>query len=143
MLEHISLGVTDLERSRRFYGAALHPLGLVRTVDSQGRGSDYGAIAGQLGVEFTIITVQTGLWSLEGMHLCFRAPNRASVREFHRSCPKCAYENGPEAIFCGQRAPLLQADPVDRPLRSTRMRRAEKNRREGKETDRGKVSKEI
>jgi catechol 2,3-dioxygenase-like lactoylglutathione lyase family enzyme len=33
MLDHISLGVTDLERSRRFYDAALHPLGLVRTVD--------------------------------------------------------------------------------------------------------------
>jgi catechol 2,3-dioxygenase-like lactoylglutathione lyase family enzyme len=35
MLDHISLGVTDLERSRRFYDAALLPLGLVRTVDFQ------------------------------------------------------------------------------------------------------------
>ena len=44
MLDHVSLGVKDLERSRRFYDAALYPLGLVRTVDFQGRGSDYGAI---------------------------------------------------------------------------------------------------
>ena len=54
MLDHISLGVIDLGRSRRFYDAALRPLGLVRIVDFQGRGSDYGAMAGQLGVEFTI-----------------------------------------------------------------------------------------
>jgi catechol 2,3-dioxygenase-like lactoylglutathione lyase family enzyme len=82
MLDHVSFGVTDLERSRRFYDAALHPLGLVRTVDFEGRGSDYGAMAGQFGVEFTI-TVETGVSPLQGMHLCFRAPNRASVREFH------------------------------------------------------------
>ena len=84
MLDHISLGVTDLERSRRFYDAALLPLGLVRTVDFQGRGSDYGAMAGQYGVEFTI-TVEASVSPLSGMHLCFRAPNRASVREFHRT----------------------------------------------------------
>ena len=82
MLDHVSLGVKDLERSRRFYDAALHPLGLVRTVDFQGRGSDYGAMAGQFGVEFTI-AVETGVSPLPGMHLCFRAPNRASVGEFH------------------------------------------------------------
>ena len=82
MLDHISLGVTDLERSRRFYDVALQPLGLVRTVDFQGRGSDYGAMAGQYGVEFTI-TVEARVSPLSGMHLCFRAPNRASVRGFH------------------------------------------------------------
>ena len=82
MLDHISLGVTNLERSRRFYDAALRPLGLVRTVDFQGRGSDYGAMAGQLGVEFTI-TAESDVTPLLGMHVCFRAPDRASVRAFH------------------------------------------------------------
>ncbi|MGH7988386.1 MAG: hypothetical protein ACREQX_19155, partial [Candidatus Binataceae bacterium] len=53
MLDHVSLGVTKLLRSRLFYDAALRPLGLVRTVDYQ-RASDYGAKRGQLGVEFTI-----------------------------------------------------------------------------------------
>jgi len=48
MLDHVSLGVSNLERSRRFYDAVLRPVGLVRTVDFQGRGSDYGAMAGQL-----------------------------------------------------------------------------------------------
>jgi catechol 2,3-dioxygenase-like lactoylglutathione lyase family enzyme len=55
MLDHVSLGVTDIDRSRRFYDAALRPLGLVRVVDfGESRGSDYGAAPGSLGVEFTI-----------------------------------------------------------------------------------------
>jgi catechol 2,3-dioxygenase-like lactoylglutathione lyase family enzyme len=82
MLDHISLGVSDLERSRRFYDAALRPLGLVRTVDFERRGSDYGAMAGQLGVEFTI-TTEADISPLRGLHVCFRAPDRASVRAFH------------------------------------------------------------
>ena len=82
MLEHVSLGVTELERSRRFYDAALRPLGIVRTVDFEGRGSDYGAMAGSLGVEFTI-TVEPNVAASRGMHLCFRAPDRAAVRAFH------------------------------------------------------------
>jgi catechol 2,3-dioxygenase-like lactoylglutathione lyase family enzyme len=82
MLDHVSLGVKDLERSRRFYDTALRPLGLVRTVDFQGRGSDYGAMAGQLGVQFTV-TVEQKVKPLVGMHICFRAPDRSAVRAFH------------------------------------------------------------
>jgi catechol 2,3-dioxygenase-like lactoylglutathione lyase family enzyme len=33
MLDHVSLGVTDIARSRKFYDATLRPLGIVRTVD--------------------------------------------------------------------------------------------------------------
>lgn len=83
MLDHVSLGVTDLERSRRFYDAVLRPLGVVRTVDfGGGKGSDYGVTAGSLGVEFTI-TVEPNAAPTRGMHLCFRAPSRAAVHAFH------------------------------------------------------------
>jgi catechol 2,3-dioxygenase-like lactoylglutathione lyase family enzyme len=82
MLDHISLGVKDLDRSRRFYDATLRPLGLVRTVDFQQRGSDYGVMAGHLGVEFTI-TTETTVSPLRGMHVCFRAPDRDAVGAFH------------------------------------------------------------
>ena len=83
MLDHVSLGVSNLERSRQFYDAILHPLGIVRTVDfGDGRGADYGAMAGQLGVEFTI-TREPGVAPSLGMHLCFRAPDRAAVQAFH------------------------------------------------------------
>src|SRR6266849_5827692 len=83
MLDHVSLVVRDLERSRRFYDAVLRPLGIVRIVDFQQRGSDYGAMAGSLGVEFTITRETTELLTLPGMHLCFRAPNRSAVQAFY------------------------------------------------------------
>jgi catechol 2,3-dioxygenase-like lactoylglutathione lyase family enzyme len=83
VLDHVSLGVSDLERSRRFYDAALRPLGIVRIIDfGEGRGSDYGAMAGSLGVEFTI-TVEPNVAPSRGMHLCIRAPNRDAVSAFH------------------------------------------------------------
>jgi catechol 2,3-dioxygenase-like lactoylglutathione lyase family enzyme len=82
MLDHVSLGVKNLERSKRFYDAALRPLGLVRTVDFQERGSDYGAKAEQLGVEFTI-TAELSVSPIPGMHVCFLARDREAVRAFH------------------------------------------------------------
>jgi catechol 2,3-dioxygenase-like lactoylglutathione lyase family enzyme len=84
MLDHVSLGVGDIERSRAFYDAALRPLGLVRIVDfGNGRGSDYGAAPGSLGVEFTITREAQVKAPAAGAHLCFRAPDRAAVRAFH------------------------------------------------------------
>jgi catechol 2,3-dioxygenase-like lactoylglutathione lyase family enzyme len=83
MLDHVSLGVSDVERSRRFYDAALRPLGLTRIVDFAGRGSDYGAAPGSLGVEFTITRETEVRMPIAGAHLCFRAPDRAAVNAFH------------------------------------------------------------
>jgi catechol 2,3-dioxygenase-like lactoylglutathione lyase family enzyme len=82
MLDHVSLGVSDLDRSRRFYDAALRPLGLVRIVDFR-RGSDYGAAPGSPGVEFTITREARAPAPAAGAHLCFRAPGRGAVRDFH------------------------------------------------------------
>ena len=95
MLDHVSLGVADLERSRRFYDAALRPLGIVRIVDFHGRGSDYGAMAGSLGVEFTI-TSESGVMPAPGMHVCFRAPDREAVRAFHAAALACAGQSDGE-----------------------------------------------
>jgi catechol 2,3-dioxygenase-like lactoylglutathione lyase family enzyme len=84
MLDHVSLGVSDIDRSRRFYDAALRPLGLVRIVDfGEGRGSDYGAAPGSLGVEFTITGEVEVRTPIPGAHLCFRVPDRAAVDAFH------------------------------------------------------------
>ena len=82
MLDHVSVGVSDIDRSRRFYDAALRPLGLVRTVDF-GRGSDYGAAPGSLGVEFTITRETNVRTPTPGAHVCFRAPSRTAVHDFH------------------------------------------------------------
>lgn len=85
MLDHVSIGVSDLEWSRRFYDAALRPLGLVRIVDFGGRGSDYGPLPGSLGVEFTITREVDVRTSVPGAHVCFRAPCRSAVQQFHRA----------------------------------------------------------
>jgi catechol 2,3-dioxygenase-like lactoylglutathione lyase family enzyme len=83
VIDHVSLGVSDLDASRRFYDAVLRPLGLMRTLDFEERGSDYGFAAGQMGVEFTITLEPAPVTPASGMHLCFRAPDRAAVRAFH------------------------------------------------------------
>jgi catechol 2,3-dioxygenase-like lactoylglutathione lyase family enzyme len=84
MLDHVSVGVTNLDRSRRFDDAVLRPLGLVRIVDfGEGRGSDYGAAPGSPGVEFTITKEAEVTMPIRGAHLCFRAPHRAAVDAFH------------------------------------------------------------
>jgi len=82
MIDHVSLGVRDLDRSRRFYDAALRPLGLVRIVDFERRGSDYGNAPGSPGVEFTI-TEESGVVPLRGMHICFLAHDRDAVTAFY------------------------------------------------------------
>jgi catechol 2,3-dioxygenase-like lactoylglutathione lyase family enzyme len=55
----------------------------VRTLDFEHRGSDYGAMAGQFGVEFTITAEAGRVAPAQGMHLCFRARAREAVRAFH------------------------------------------------------------
>jgi catechol 2,3-dioxygenase-like lactoylglutathione lyase family enzyme len=93
MLDHISLGVTDLGRSRRFYDAALRAVGIVRIVDfGEGRGSDYGSMPGSLGVEFTII-VEPGVKPSQGMHVCFRAPTRGAVLAFYAAALEAGGRN--------------------------------------------------
>ena len=84
MLDHVSLGVSDIARSRDFYDAALRPLGLVRIVDfRQGKGADYGDAPGSTGVQFTITEEPGPVVASRGSHLCFRAPDRAAVGAFH------------------------------------------------------------
>src|SRR5260370_28633287 len=71
----------NIGRSWHFYDAAPRPLGLVRIVDfGNGRGSDYGAAPGSLGVEFTITHEPELRTPIAGAHLCFRAPDRRAVR---------------------------------------------------------------
>src|SRR5260370_41333839 len=84
MVDVVSLGLSDIERSRNFYDAALRPLGLVRIVEfGDGRGSDYGAAPGSTGVQFTITREVAAIVPSAGSHLCFRAPDRTAVRAFH------------------------------------------------------------
>jgi len=80
MLDHVSIGVRDIERTRRFYDAALKPLGYTRlsdSADSLGYGRDnvaFWALASERPVKPD---------DKSGLHFCFTAPTRAGVDAFH------------------------------------------------------------
>jgi ribosomal protein S18 acetylase RimI-like enzyme/catechol 2,3-dioxygenase-like lactoylglutathione lyase family enzyme len=87
-LDHLSLGVTDLARSKAFYDAALAPLGLVAHVQIPGEVA-YGppeespvqGFAFYIGFEDP--SAKRAVSPSAGFHLAFRAPNREAVRRFH------------------------------------------------------------
>lgn len=81
MLDHLSIGVTNLDRSIAFYDAALSPLGYVRVWrdnDAAGYGppgkDDAFAIKRE---EVDALTLPRRL------HVAFTATNRTAVRAFH------------------------------------------------------------
>jgi catechol 2,3-dioxygenase-like lactoylglutathione lyase family enzyme len=80
MFDHVSIGVSDIARTRRFYDAALKPLGY-RCL-SEGEGSlGYG----DKSVEFWISTTDRPVSADKdsGLHFCFAAPGRKEVDAFH------------------------------------------------------------
>jgi catechol 2,3-dioxygenase-like lactoylglutathione lyase family enzyme len=84
MLDHVSLGVSDLELSRSFYDAVLDPVGLVRINDFEGRGSDYDIPERTLGTVFTI-TREDNVKPSNGLHICFSACTRGDVVRFYEA----------------------------------------------------------
>jgi catechol 2,3-dioxygenase-like lactoylglutathione lyase family enzyme len=89
MLHHVSLGVSDIERSASFYDAAFAPLGYVRVWDDIRPGQDDQAVGYGLpgsGDKFAIKhrpekQLSPGL----GFHLAFAAPNREAVSRFYET----------------------------------------------------------
>ncbi|HYF08809.1 MAG TPA: VOC family protein [Acetobacteraceae bacterium] len=82
MINHLSIGVRDIARTKRFYDAALEPLGY-RCL-SEGEGSlGYGAKEVVLWISATEHPVPPDPRS--GLHICFDAPTRKSVDAFHKA----------------------------------------------------------
>jgi catechol 2,3-dioxygenase-like lactoylglutathione lyase family enzyme len=80
MIDHISVGVSDLERAARFYEAALATLGLSRLVT---RPTTVGF--GKAYPEFWI-NLRAGMTPVEsgsGTHICLRAKSTGDVDAFH------------------------------------------------------------
>jgi len=82
MFDHISIGVKDLDRSRRFYDAALAPLGYSNRYDAEGM-LGYGGQHIALWINRVDRPVPPDAGS--GLHICFTAPTAASVDAFHRA----------------------------------------------------------
>jgi catechol 2,3-dioxygenase-like lactoylglutathione lyase family enzyme len=80
MIDHVSIGVRDVAKTKRFYDAALKPLGYQCL--SEGEGSlGYG----QGTVAFWISAVERPVphHAKSGLHFCFTAPTPKSVDAFH------------------------------------------------------------
>jgi len=81
MINHVSIGVRDLAKAKRFYDAVLKPLGYACQSESEGS-LGYGSKAG---IPFWVNTadhpVKADLKS--GLHFCFDAESRKAVDAFH------------------------------------------------------------
>jgi catechol 2,3-dioxygenase-like lactoylglutathione lyase family enzyme len=80
MFDHVSIGVADIARSKKFYDAALKPLGFSRLSDGESS-LGYGEKAVQLWLGATKTPVKADMES--GLHFCFLAKDRAAVDAFH------------------------------------------------------------
>ncbi len=96
MFDHVSIGVADIARSRKFYDAALKPLGYSRLSDGE-TSLGYGDKAVALWVGATQKPVKADTDS--GLHFCFVAPNRAAVDAFHANALKAGgTDNGKPGV---------------------------------------------
>jgi catechol 2,3-dioxygenase-like lactoylglutathione lyase family enzyme len=80
MIDHISIGVRDIARSKRFYDAALAPLGYACQTESEAP-LRYGGSDIALWISATAHPVPAD--DRSGLHICFTAPTWASVDAFH------------------------------------------------------------
>jgi catechol 2,3-dioxygenase-like lactoylglutathione lyase family enzyme len=82
MIDHVSIGIRDIENARKFYDAALKPLGYTCLSSSDamlGYGKD--------SVAFWLLASPSPVPANadSGLHFCFAAPTRKSVDAFHKA----------------------------------------------------------
>jgi catechol 2,3-dioxygenase-like lactoylglutathione lyase family enzyme len=80
MLDHVSIGVKDIARTKTFYDAVMKPLGYTCLSASEGS-LGYG----KEGVVFWISASEAPVPAdtRSGLHFCFTAPDRKAVDAFH------------------------------------------------------------
>ena len=92
MFDHVSIGVRNAGTSKRFYDAALQPLGYSCLSESPGS-LGYGLNTVQLWVNEAARPVPADIDS--GLHFCFASPTRAGVDAFHAAALReCGKDNG-------------------------------------------------
>jgi catechol 2,3-dioxygenase-like lactoylglutathione lyase family enzyme len=82
MIAHVSIGVSNIDRSKHFYDTALEPLGYrclraARSLVGYGYGRDR--------IAFWVFQAERPVPADEksGLHFCFAAPDTAAVDAFH------------------------------------------------------------
>ncbi|TYL97170.1 VOC family protein [Bradyrhizobium rifense] len=93
MLDHVTIGITDIERSKAFYDQALQPLGIARLYAEGERFAGYG------------IRPKAFFWiglrepTQTGAHIAFAASDRATVQRFYdEAIAAGGKDNGPPGL---------------------------------------------
>jgi catechol 2,3-dioxygenase-like lactoylglutathione lyase family enzyme len=111
MIDHVSIGVRNIAAAKRFYDAALQPLGYECLSEGEGSlGYGRGAVA------FWISVVEQPVASNanSGLHFCLTAPTRKSVDAFHAAALKAGgRDNGAPGIRADYDANYYAAFVID------------------------------
>jgi len=111
MLDHISIGVRDVAAAKRFYDAALAPLGytcLSESATSLGYGRD--RVAFWVGAAERPVKPDEG----SGLHICFSAADRKSVDAFHAKAMRAGgRDNGKPGLRADYGANYYAAFAID------------------------------
>jgi catechol 2,3-dioxygenase-like lactoylglutathione lyase family enzyme len=108
MLDHVSLRVADYERSKKFYVAALAPLGLTLAMESASSGAGFrrDGIPGfwvkkgePRGSGDAATPVEPGSCGGPAVHVAFAGTDRAAVDAFHQAALAAgARDNGAPSL---------------------------------------------
>jgi catechol 2,3-dioxygenase-like lactoylglutathione lyase family enzyme len=85
MLDHIGLTVSDLDRAKAFYGAALAPLGISLLMDITAAQSGTADFAGFGRGEKPFFWIGNGGPAAAGIHVAFTAASRDEVDAFYKA----------------------------------------------------------
>jgi catechol 2,3-dioxygenase-like lactoylglutathione lyase family enzyme len=111
MFNHISIGVRDIAKAKKFYDAALKPLGytcLSESAGSLGYGND--AIAFWISASERPVPAHTA----SGLHFCFDSPTRKGVDGFHSAALRAGgRDNGKPGLRADYGANYYAAFVVD------------------------------
>ena len=111
MFDHVSIGVADIARSKKFYDATLKPLGYTCLSKDDGS-AGYGKEATNFWVLRARQPVAPNAES--GLHLCFDAPTRKSVDAFHKAAVAAGgQDNGKPGLRADYGANYYAAFVVD------------------------------
>ena len=96
MFDHISIGVRDVTRAKRFYDAALKPLGFdCLSEDATTLGYGQGRVGFWIGKAERPVPADEG----SNLHFCFAASNRQAVDAFHAAAVTSGgRDNGPPGL---------------------------------------------
>ena len=111
MIDHVSVGVHDLQRAARFYEQTLAPLGLSRLVTRSaaiGFGKNYPEFWINLRADMAPVPRDSGV------HICIRAKSTSEVDAFHAAALKAGGgSDGPPGLRPHDRVRYYAAFIVD------------------------------